>query len=137
MCKAPQVENVHYDISVPVVDCEQLNMLLGIEEGEESVKSLATELFAIYRAESDEKLAELDAICRARDSGALRKLVHFIAGSAGNLGMMRLHEICRGIERAIDAGELKDFEACAKLIPSEFELGCQRFTQTLDLDLSA
>ena len=133
MCKAPEIENVRYDISAPVMDREQIDSLLMAEDEEDS-KSLARELFTLYETESREKLAEIDRICRERDSDALRKLVHFIAGSAGNLGLTRLHAFYRGIEQAIDDGELDDFQACARLIPREFERSCKAFCQALDLD---
>jgi HPt (histidine-containing phosphotransfer) domain-containing protein len=133
MCKAPEIENVRYDISSPVMDREQIDSLLMAEDEEES-KSLARELFTLYETESREKLAEIDRICRERDSDALRKLVHFIAGSAGNLGLTRLDAFYRGIEQAIDYGELDDFQACARLIPGEFERSCEAFCKALDLD---
>jgi HPt (histidine-containing phosphotransfer) domain-containing protein len=134
MSDAPQIKNVQYDSSAPLMDREQIDMLLMGDEDEAEVNSLARELITIYEAEAARKLSELDQICRNRDCDALRKLVHFIAGSAGNLGMMRLCAFYRGIERAIDAGVLEDYEACAKFIPLEFDLGCKHFTRTLDLD---
>lgn len=133
MSEAPQIENVHYESSVPVMDREQIDMLLMAEDEEVST-SLARELFDLYAAESKEKLSELNQICQDEDSDALRKLVHFIAGSAGNLGLARLSSFYRGIERAIDAGELEDFDACARLIPQEFELSCKSFVETLGLN---
>ncbi|PXA02888.1 hypothetical protein DDZ13_14835 [Coraliomargarita sinensis] len=133
MSEAPQIENVHYDSSVPVMDREQIDMLLMAEDGDEST-ALARELFHLYESESREKLAALDQICRDRDGDALRRVVHFIAGSAGNLGLMRLSAFYRGIEHAVDDGELEDYEACARLIPREFELSCREFSQSLGLD---
>jgi len=132
MSDAPQIENVHYDTSAPLMDREQIDMLLMADDEEES-HSLAKELFALYETESKEKLTELEQICRERDSDALRKLVHFIAGSAGNLGLARLSAFYRGIEHAIDKGVLEDYEACAKLIPREFELSCREFSQSLGI----
>lgn len=133
MSEAPQIENVRYDTSAPVMDREQIDMLLMSEDEEES-NSLARELFTLYETESSKKLTELDQICRERDSDELRKLVHFIAGSAGNLGLARLSAFYRGIERAIDGGVLEDYEACARLIPREFERSCEEFSKALGLD---
>lgn len=134
MSDAPQIENVRYDASAPVMDREQIDMLLMGDEDEAEVNSLARELFTIYQAEAVGKLSELDQICRDRDHDALRKLVHFIAGSAGNLGMLRLCAFYRGIEKAIDAGVLEDYAACARLIPREYELSCRYFTRIMELD---
>ena len=133
MSEAPEIENVRYDTAAPVMDREQIDSLLMADD-EEEANSLARELFTLYETESREKLAGLDRICRERDGDALRKLVHFIAGSAGNLGLARLSAFYRGIEQAIDDGVLDDFEACARLIPREFELSCEGFCKALDLD---
>lgn len=132
MSEAPQIENVHYDESVPVMDREQIDMLL-MSDDEEDSQSLASELFTLYKTESVEKLALLDQICRDRDSVALKRVVHFIAGSAGNLGLMRLDAFYRGIEHAINQGVLEDYGACAELIPREFELSCEEFSRALGL----
>jgi HPt (histidine-containing phosphotransfer) domain-containing protein len=134
MSDAPHVQHVEYDAAAPIMERGQIDMLLMGDESEDETNLLIREIFAIYQTEAVEKLSELDQICRNRDGEALRKLVHFIAGSAGNLGMMRLCAFYRGIERAINAGVLEDYEACAKLIPREYDLGCEQFTRTLDLD---
>ncbi|MGB0408927.1 MAG: Hpt domain-containing protein [Opitutales bacterium] len=130
---APHIENVVYDSSLPVMDVEQIDMLLISDEGDEP-NALALELFKLHETESAEKLADLAEICRARDGHALRKIVHFIAGSAGNLGLVRLTALYRGIEQAIDVGRLEDYEACSQVIRREFELSCRRFMEALDFD---
>lgn len=132
MPEAPQIENVRYDTSAPLMDKEQIDMLLMAGDEEES-HTLARELFALYKGESSQRLSEIDQICRNRDSEALSKLVHFIAGSAGNLGLKRLSAFYRGVEHAIDAGILEDYEACARLIPREFELSCEEFSKAMGL----
>lgn len=133
MSEAPHIEHVQYDISAPVMDREQIDMLLMTDD-EEETSSLALELFGLFKTESDVKIAQLEQVCRERDGDALRRLVHFISGSAGNLGLMRLNAFYRGIEQAVDDGVLEDYEACARLIPQEYELGCKEFSQTLGLD---
>jgi HPt (histidine-containing phosphotransfer) domain-containing protein len=133
MSDAPQIENVHYDNTAPLMDRDQIDMLL-MSEGEEESYALARELFNLYEGESKRKLAELAQVCGERDGESLKRLVHFIAGSAGNLGLVRLSSFYRGIERAIEEGVLEDYEACARLIPEEFELSCKAFKENLDLD---
>jgi len=132
MNKPPLIENVHYNTSEPIMDSEQIDMLLMAEDGDEA-SSLASELFVLYYNESMEKLKSLPGICEKRDAEALQRLVHFIAGSAGNLGLMRLSAFYRGIEQAIDAGELEDYDACAVAIPQEFQLSCQSFRERFGL----
>lgn len=124
MPEAPVIENVIYDSDAPLVDREQLDMLLMLDEDDNS-SALVKELYVLYRTEAIEKLVELERICRECDAAALKKLVHFIAGSAGNLGLIRISVFCRGIEQAIRDGVLEDYEACAKWIPHEFELSCR------------
>ena len=43
-------------------------------------------LFELFVAEVEEKIADFDRVCAEQDVAAFRKIVHFIAGSAGNLG---------------------------------------------------
>jgi HPt (histidine-containing phosphotransfer) domain-containing protein len=126
MTKAPKIKSVVYDESQPVMDREQIDMLLMADE-EDGASSLAAELFELYESESREKLESLAETCDAGDADGLRKIVHFIAGSAGNLGLARLSVFLRGVECAIDEGKLDDFEACKVVIPQEFELSCSRF----------
>lgn len=130
----PQIPQVRYDTSAPLMEREQIEMLLAEDDDAAQFRSLALELLTLFKTDAQEKLATLDAVCRARDQAALRRQVHFIAGSAGNLGMMRLCAFCRGIEQAIDDGVLEDFAACAREIPAEFDLSCQCFARTFDLD---
>jgi HPt (histidine-containing phosphotransfer) domain-containing protein len=132
MSTPPKIENVEYDESQPVMEREQIDMLLMPEEGDES-NSLAAELFELYEAESSEKLAGLSGVCDARDAAGLRKIVHFVAGSSGNLGLARLSAFLRGVERAIDDGKLEDFEACRVVIPQEFESSCARFREVFGI----
>ncbi|MEO0509882.1 MAG: Hpt domain-containing protein [Verrucomicrobiota bacterium] len=132
MSELPVIENVFYDTTLPVMDRDQIDMLLMADSGDDG-SALAAELFELYESESLEKLSELEEVCRDRDAAALRKLVHFIAGSAGNLGLARMSAFYRGIEIAIDGGLLEDFEACAKLIPQEFKLSCKLFREEFGL----
>lgn len=134
MSEAPQIENVHYDMSVPLMDREQIDMLLMVDDDEEESNALASELFTLYKTESEKKLSQLEEICSNRDADGLKKLVHFISGSAGNLGLLRLNNFYRAIEQALEDGVLEDYEACARLIPQEFELSCKEFSRVFDLD---
>lgn len=133
MSEPPHIEHVEYDATLPLMCREQIDMLLMADDEEES-NSLALELYGLFKTESAVKISQLEQVCRERDGDALGKLVHFISGSAGNLGLMRLNAFYRGIEQAVDDGVLEDYEACAILIPQEFELGCKEFSKALGLD---
>ncbi|MGB0744008.1 MAG: Hpt domain-containing protein [Opitutales bacterium] len=132
MSDKPHIDKVVYDISAPVLDHDQIEMLFMADDGGDS-NSLALELFTLYKDEAEPKLAQLEQICQDRDADALRKVVHFIAGSAGNIGIMRFSLFCRGIEVAIDQGLLEDFDACARLIPEQFGLSNKAYAESLGL----
>lgn len=108
------------------MDREQIDMLLMLEDGEDST-ALVRELFDLFEGESREKLEALDHVCQTNDVVELRQIVHFIAGSAGNLGMARLAVYYRAIENAIDAGELTLLDAGADQIRAEFETASAAF----------
>lgn len=132
MSKAPQIEHVHYDTELPVMDREQIDMLLMGDE-EDTDTSLARELFLLFAAESAAKLEALPEVCARGDVQALSNMVHFVAGSAGNLGLARMAAFYRGIERAIDEGALTDIAACEPPIRQEFECGLEAFRSDFNL----
>lgn len=132
MPQAPQIEHVHYDTESPVMDREQIDMLLmGDEDDVES--SLARELFELFVTESAEKLDALPEVCAQGDALKLRNIVHFIAGSAGNLGLARLAAFYRAIERAIDEGALTEISDCEPPIRQEFEYAREAFRANFNL----
>jgi len=112
------------------MDREQIDMLLMVDDDEDPT-SLVRELFTLFREESDEKLAGLSAVCNANDAASLRKIVHFVAGSAGNLGLSRLSAFYRAIECAIDEGKLTDLTHCEAPILREYENACEAFCREL------
>ncbi len=122
--------DIDFDTSLPVIEREQLDMLLMADEGEDAT-SLIREIYQIFRDESDEKLTQLDAICEAGALQQLRNLVHFIAGSAGNLGMARLNAFLRAIEEAVDKKTLIHCESLAECIRREYTKACEAFEQEL------
>lgn len=110
------------------MDREQIDMLLMVDDGEDS-HALIKELFQLFSGESEEKLKGLSAACAANDLLGVRKIVHFVAGSAGNLGLPRLAGFYRAVERAIDEGMLTDVRHCEAPIRSEFVEGCRAFRE--------
>ena len=123
------IPGVEFDPSIPVMDREQIDMLLMVGEGDgdEDSTALVRELFDLFQGEGVGKLKSLDAICAANDTDELRRMVHFVAGSAGNLGLARLSGFYRGIERAIDEGQLTDLSQCAAPIHTAFSEACEAF----------
>lgn len=128
----PQIDGVSYDPNLPVLEREQLEMLLMADDDEDGLE-IIREIFEIFCRESSEKFSGLDAACLEGDQTTLRKMVHFVAGSAGNLGLSRMCGFYRAIEQAIDTGTLVDLSQCAEPIRKEFEYGCEVFQQDLGL----
>lgn len=132
MSEAPHIENVHYDREAPLVDSEQIDMLFGDPETGLDT-TLMRELFELFQTELTSKLDTLTDLCAKGDVDALRQVVHFIAGSAGNLGLARLCAFCRGIEGAIDDRSLVSIADCEKPIREAFAESCEAFRQELDI----
>ncbi len=132
MSEAPKIEHVHYDESLPLMDREQIDMLIMGDEGDEDM-TLASELFDLFACESAAKLEALPEVCAAGDGPQLRNIVHFVAGSAGNLGLARLAAFYRAIEYAIDEGRLTDLSNCEAPIRSEFDAAREAFRADFQL----
>ena len=132
MSEAPQIEKVHYDTSSPIMDRELIDMLLLCDEDEPDL-DLANELFELFETESASKLDSLEEVCASGDVMELKKIVHFVAGSAGNLGMSRLNAFYRAIEAAIEAEELVDISDCETPIRQAFDQARMSFRADFNL----
>lgn len=128
-----EIPGVSYDQATPVMDREQIDMLLMVDEGDDDSMALVRELFDLFQGESAEKLKSLDGICAANDCAELRKVVHFVAGSAGNLGLAQLSLFYRGVEQAIDEGTLTDLSQCPPPIHAAFLSACEAFSSEFGL----
>ncbi|MFP4069569.1 MAG: Hpt domain-containing protein [Verrucomicrobiota bacterium] len=126
------IPEIEMEASLPVMDREQIDMLLMVDEGEDPT-SLVRELFELFESEGNEKLEGLSAACSANDVRAVRNIIHFVAGSAGNLGLARLNCLYRAVEHAIDEGRLTDVRRCEAPIRSAFEDACAAFRKEFEL----
>ncbi|MEM8868238.1 MAG: Hpt domain-containing protein [Verrucomicrobiota bacterium] len=129
MQSAPEISGVEYDDSLPILDMEQLEMLVLVDEDDDASHELVRELYDLFSTESREKLEGLAEACRVEDRATVRKIIHFVAGSAGNLGLSRLCSFYRGIERGIDINSLIDLSSLAELAVQEFELASKAFKE--------
>ena len=126
MHQAPTLKNVHYDEQASVMDREQIDMLIMGDEGDAD-STLVRGLFELFSDESVAKLDGLTEICASGNLLELRNTVHFVAGSAGNLGLARLAAFYRGIEIAIDQGALTDISGIESVVRQEFEVAREAF----------
>ena len=124
-----QINQISVDHSLPVIDRSQLDLLLS-SDWEESDVSLIGELFD---TESSKKMDVLSEVCANNDCSALRQIVHFVSGSAGNLGLVRQHAFYSEIERALNAQTLTDLSDCEGVIHSEFEEAREAFRREFKL----
>lgn len=113
----------------PILDQEQIEMLAMVDEGDGD-QSLLAELYGMFLEESGGKMNDLESLCASGDLLALRKLIHFVAGSASNIGFLRLSHYYRNVEEAIDTGALSDLEGAAVPIREAFDSSCQYFEKT-------
>ncbi|MBT62597.1 MAG: hypothetical protein CML13_05225 [Puniceicoccaceae bacterium] len=132
MPEAPYIKHVKYDENSPIIDREQLDMLV-VSDGREDDLELAGELFELFANESAAKLYALPEVCSQGDANQLRNIVHFVAGSAGNLGLARLSAFYRGIEQAIDEQRLTDLSEVEAPIRYEFEIARDAFRTNFNL----
>lgn len=130
MSSAPKLKNVVFDQDLPILDRAQFEMLVMGENVSEGLE-LAREIFSIFAEESAAKLAELDSVCASNDLARMRYIVHFIAGSAGNLGLARLCGFYRGIEQALDHQQIDSILDFAEPIRAEYEVAHTAYEQEL------
>jgi HPt (histidine-containing phosphotransfer) domain-containing protein len=128
----PHISGVIYKNDLPVMDREQIDMLLMLDDEEDST-GLVRELFELFKNESAEKLKALESVCASGDAQGLRYMVHFVAGSAGSLGLTRLCQFYRAVEVAVATGELTDLSQCAAPIRSEFVYACEAFRKEMEV----
>lgn len=109
----------------PIVDAEQIGMLEMVDEESEEGGGLVAELFGLFKDESGGKLDELSDICAENDVASFRKIVHFIAGSAGNIGLLRLNLALRAVEEAIDDGNITELNGAEAAVRATFNESCK------------
>ena len=92
------ISAVTYDRDAIQMDCEYLVTALMIEEGV-GLTVMMRQLYHLFESEGRLKLADLEQACVGNACSDLTKIVHFVAGRAGNLGLTRLHGFYQAVER--------------------------------------
>lgn len=88
-------------------------------------------LLEAFAADSEMRIVAVQQAAAAADCEALRRAAHSFKGSSGNIGAIRLSDLCRQIEESARDGAI---EHCLPLIPQlreEFDLvqrELERFT---------
>jgi HPt (histidine-containing phosphotransfer) domain-containing protein len=117
------------NLTVPVMDEEQLAMLQMVDQEEGEGGSLLGELFEMFESESGQRLEDLGSICARNDLEELRRIIHFVVGSASNIGLLRLSSYYRDIEQAIDTKQLADSAGAEVPILEAFKDSCNYFRE--------
>ena len=127
MDSVPELNGVRYDRDLPLFDPGHFDGIF--DPGDPAArKTLLSEIYGLFREEAGSRVAALDSISDKATGGEFREAVHFIAGSAANLGMARLAGLCRGVEQAILEGTAFDRESCRTAVRAEYEAACAAFS---------
>ncbi len=116
---APTMVGYLPDESLTPVDAEQVELLNSAAEGMEA--EFWEDMLNTFTAEVEPRFALIEQACTSEDAPNLRKYVHFIAGSAANLGLQRLSRLCRNVENALDDGVFTAFADCPPALRHEYE----------------
>ena len=106
---------------LPIIDSEQAQMLLSVP-GETS-DSLLKELITLFVNENEPRLGDVARCCSEKDEEQLRQEVHFLGGSAANLGIQRMATLCKQSEVAIMRQEFDAYDSLPKVLQEEYESG--------------
>lgn len=104
-----------------LIDEEQVEMLASVEE--EAGDSLLKELIETFVSDNEPRFDQLTESCAKRDLAALRQHTHFMCGSTANLGILRVSQLCRQVEKAILDGQFDAFDAFPAQLVAEYRTG--------------
>lgn len=105
----PSLKPAFAAVNQPTLDLERITMLR--ELCLESDPSMLTEMFESWTKESAERLVAIRAAVAAADAAALKSAAHALKGSCANLGVAKLAEMSRLVEKnaaAADASSVVD-----------------------------
>jgi signal transduction histidine kinase/HPt (histidine-containing phosphotransfer) domain-containing protein len=94
---APQMETA---VAGPPVEMDRLNSLT--DNNTDSLR----ELIELYCRQTTQQFVQLEAAMAANQPAEVRRVAHSCAGSSATLGMMRLGQLMRRLEKEGAAGEL-------------------------------
>jgi HPt (histidine-containing phosphotransfer) domain-containing protein len=94
---------------------KRIRDILG--EDQESIK----EFIDVFISSTEELLKEIDFAVKEKDQGQAKMLFHRLKGSAGNSGMMILHELCISAEQVLQKSDWKMLDEIYASIQKQFE----------------
>lgn len=113
-------------VAEPTLDLERIAMLRDLCV--DADPSMLTEMLGAWSRESLERLNALRSAVTTRDANAVRNAAHALKGSCANLGVPRLSEMSRLLEKT---PEVSDLAEVIHELAAEFERANQQLSAEL------
>ena len=111
-------ENAGADDEVPLLDLSVLESIGAM--GGVGGSSLLDRLFALYRANMPNSIAELERAVAAGDNAETERIAHAMKSMSFNIGARRVADLCAGAERAARSGKVSAVDVAA--ISGEYDV---------------
>jgi len=112
------------------IDTEQFDML--VEAGDSEAREMLTELLDLFTGESGDNVKELVEKVAAGENERAARLAHAVAGSAGNLGLLRLSIVSRDLENQFNDYSLEERKKIAQMISDLYVESTQEYQAKID-----
>src|SRR5437762_23398 len=94
---------------------EELRLLAESGEAE-----LVREVVAVFQTDTAERLAQLRAAVDAGDRAVIRSQAHSIKGGAGQVGAMKVADVCQSLETRAATGSTSELQNLLRQLESAF-----------------
>ncbi len=105
--------------SFPVLDQATLQNLRELDE--DGSQGFVAELLGLFITSSTERLQALGAALAAKDPRRLGAEAHSLKSSAGNIGALRLSQLCQSLENLGKSGDIQAAEALTQELRVELD----------------
>jgi HPt (histidine-containing phosphotransfer) domain-containing protein len=79
------------------------------------------EIIGAFLEDTPKRLADLRAACQQADTHTARRAAHSLVGSCGNLGALRLADLCRRVEHGVRQEAWTETKPLLGAVEAEFE----------------
>lgn len=114
--------------NVPDLDTEQFAEIVEVTQGDHT---LIRDLLDTFQNDARTDLEQLGALAAQKNNQELKRIMHFIAGSAANVALERLSVLCRGVEDSIDADTFAEYTELEPVVLTEYDNACRAFEAAL------
>jgi CheY-like chemotaxis protein/HPt (histidine-containing phosphotransfer) domain-containing protein len=113
--KSSEKKYVPMEKRAKIIDAERIKDVFG--DNTDAIK----QFIDLFLKSTEETLVEIDTVIQAKDQDAAKKLFHRLKGSAGNSGMMIMHELCISAEQMVLKVDWPVVDEIFKSIKDQFE----------------